>query len=209
MFFHNCKEFFSQDSNVVFCNDVSSVIEALGHQHDSTNLRLRTDSSKVSLIAVMLRNWNKFPTVPLAHTTNMKESYENMKLLLEKIQYEMHAWNICGLLLSCLACGLAAKSFASFCVSGIVGTDISKNSSLNQNAYSKTEKCSKYSINQLWNIKLGVRKNFIKATVQKSAGYMYVNNMFPRIIGAEIKEGVYVGSQARSSEYRTKNLKTS
>jgi len=61
MFFHNCqnefKEFFSQDSNVVFCNDVSSVIEALGHQHDSTELRLFIDSSKVSLIAALLCNW--------------------------------------------------------------------------------------------------------------------------------------------------------
>jgi len=145
MFFHNCKEFFSQDSDVVFCNDVSSVIEALGYQHGSTELRLFIDSSKVSFIAVMLCNWNKFPSVPLAHTTNMKESYENMKLLLEKIQYEMYTWNICGSLLSCLA----AKSFVSFCVSGIVGTETSKNSSLKQNAYSRTEKCSKYSINQL------------------------------------------------------------
>jgi len=104
---------------------------------------------------------------------------------------------------------LAAKSFVSFCVSGIVGTETSKNSSLNQNAYSRTKKCSKYSIHQLWNIKLGVRKNFIKAIVQKSAGCMYMNNMFPRISSAEIKEGVFVGSQVRQGEYRTKNLKTS
>jgi hypothetical protein len=26
----------------------------------------------------------------------MKESYENIKLLLEKIQYENYNWNICG-----------------------------------------------------------------------------------------------------------------
>jgi len=26
----------------------------------------------------------------------MKESYENMKLLLEKIQHEKYKWNICG-----------------------------------------------------------------------------------------------------------------
>jgi hypothetical protein len=28
----------------------------------------------------------------------MKESYENMKLLLEKIQYEKYNWNVCGYL---------------------------------------------------------------------------------------------------------------
>jgi hypothetical protein len=143
MFFHNCqnefKEFFSQESNVVFCNDVSSVTEALGHQHISNELRLFTDSSKVSKIAVLLCNGNKFPSVPPAHTTNMKESYKNMKLVLEKIQYEKYTWNICGLLVSCLVCGLATKSFVAFCVSGIVGTEASKNSGLNQSAYSRTE----------------------------------------------------------------------
>jgi len=34
--------------------------------------------------------------VPLSHAANMKGSYENMKLLLEKIQYEKYNWNICG-----------------------------------------------------------------------------------------------------------------
>ena len=54
------------------------------------------DSIKVSLKAVLLRNRNKLPSVPLAHATNMKESYENMKLLSEKTQYEKNNSNICG-----------------------------------------------------------------------------------------------------------------
>jgi hypothetical protein len=53
-------------------------------------------SSKVNLKAVVLRNGNKFPSVRLAHAAKMKESYENMKLLLKKIQYEKYKWNICG-----------------------------------------------------------------------------------------------------------------
>jgi hypothetical protein len=54
------------------------------------------DSSNVSLKAVLLHIGNKLPSVPLAHAANMKESYENMKLLLEKIQYAKYNWNICG-----------------------------------------------------------------------------------------------------------------
>jgi hypothetical protein len=46
------------------------------------------DSSKASLKAVLLHNGNKYPSVPLAHAVNMKESNENVKLLLEKIHYE-------------------------------------------------------------------------------------------------------------------------
>ena len=80
----------------MFCNDVYTVIEALGHQHNPTEGCLFIDSSKVNLKAVLLRNRNKFPSVPLAHAANMKESYENMKLFLEKIHYEQYNWNICG-----------------------------------------------------------------------------------------------------------------
>ena len=53
------------------------------------------DSSKVSLKAVLLRNGKKFPSVPLAHAINMKEAFENLKLLLEKIHCEKYNGNIC------------------------------------------------------------------------------------------------------------------
>jgi hypothetical protein len=69
-----------------FLNKVFSVIEALGHQRDPNRWRLFIDSSHVSLKAVILRNRNQFPSVPLARAANMKELYENIKLFLEKIQ---------------------------------------------------------------------------------------------------------------------------
>lgn len=65
------KNFF-QDKDLVFCNDVCSVISALGHQNDLTEWRLFIDFSKVILKAVLLRNWNTFPTVPLIHAANRK-----------------------------------------------------------------------------------------------------------------------------------------
>jgi hypothetical protein len=88
--------FFSQENDLVFCNDTCSVMEALGHQHNTPEWRLTIDSSKVSLKAVLPHNGNKYPSVPLAHALNVKESYENTKLLLEKIHYEKYKWNICG-----------------------------------------------------------------------------------------------------------------
>ena len=90
------EQFFSLEDGVVFCNDVYSVMEELNHKYDRNEWRLFIDSSKVSLKAVLLHNGNKFPSVPLAHAANMKETYESMKLLLQKIKYEEHKWNICG-----------------------------------------------------------------------------------------------------------------
>ena len=37
---------------------------------------------------VLLHNGNRFPSVPLAHAANIKDSYESMKLLLGKIKYD-------------------------------------------------------------------------------------------------------------------------
>ena len=50
----------------------------------------------MSLKVVLLHNGNKFPSVPLAHAANMKESYESMKLLLGKIKYDEFKWKLGG-----------------------------------------------------------------------------------------------------------------
>ena len=89
-------DFFSLEDGVVFCNDVHSVMEALNHRYSTNDWRLFIDSSKASLKAVLLHNGNMYPSVPLAHAINMKETYESMKLLLQKIRYKKHESNIWG-----------------------------------------------------------------------------------------------------------------
>ncbi|UYV82275.1 hypothetical protein LAZ67_21001540 [Cordylochernes scorpioides] len=92
------QDFYSQENDLVYCNDVVSLMEALGHDHDTKEWRLFIDSSKISMKAVLLHNGNKFPSVPIAHASNMKETYENMKLLLKKIEYERYGYkNIANL----------------------------------------------------------------------------------------------------------------
>jgi len=90
------KDFFSQEDGVVFCSDVCSIMEVLGNEYNPDQWRLFIDSSRVSLKVVLLHNGNRFPSVPLAHAANMKESYESMKLLLEKIKYDEFKWKLCG-----------------------------------------------------------------------------------------------------------------
>jgi hypothetical protein len=64
---------FSQENDLVFCNDICSVMEALGYQHNTPEWHFFIDSSKVSLKAVLPHNRNKYQSVPLAHAVNMKE----------------------------------------------------------------------------------------------------------------------------------------
>jgi len=71
-------------------------MEVLGREYNPDQWRLFSDLSKVNLKLVLLHNGNKFPSVPLAHTANMKEIYESMKLLLGKIRYDEFKWKLCG-----------------------------------------------------------------------------------------------------------------
>ena len=81
---HAFKNFFSQEDGVMLCNDVCSIMEVLSHEYNPDQWHLFIHSSKVSLKVVLLHNENRFPSIPLAHAANMKESYESMKLLLGK-----------------------------------------------------------------------------------------------------------------------------
>ncbi|GFX32431.1 uncharacterized protein TNCV_2173511 [Trichonephila clavipes] len=54
------------------------------------------DSSKLSLKAVLLNNGRLIPLIPIGHSIHMKETYANVKLLLELLKYEDRKWQICG-----------------------------------------------------------------------------------------------------------------
>src|ERR1051325_2968860 len=68
---------------------------AVGVEHDPTEWRLFIDSSKLSLKAVLLHNGNMYLSVPIGHAVHMKETYENINVLLKQIDYAQHKWHIC------------------------------------------------------------------------------------------------------------------
>jgi hypothetical protein len=90
-------------------------MEELQLEHTPEQWRPFIDSSKVSLKAVLLHSGNKYPSVPLAHAVHIKETYENFLVMLQKIGYEEHRWNICAdlkviAMLTCLRGG-----YSKFC----------------------------------------------------------------------------------------------
>lgn len=92
---HALLKFFSQDRNILFGRDIPSLMTELTIQYETSNWYLFIDLSKVSLKAVQIRNCNKYPSVPVGHATEMKESFENIKSLLEHIKYTQYSWKIC------------------------------------------------------------------------------------------------------------------
>jgi len=88
--------FFTKEDNLVFCYDVDGLMNGLGIKHYPQEWRLFIDSSKLSLKAVLLHNGNQHPSIPVGHAVHMNETYENLKQLLNKLEYSKYGWHICG-----------------------------------------------------------------------------------------------------------------
>jgi len=69
----------------VFCYDVDGLMNALGIKHGRQEWRLFIDSSKLSLKTVLLHNGKQHPSVPVQHAVHMKETYDNLKQLLNNL----------------------------------------------------------------------------------------------------------------------------
>jgi len=71
-------------------------MQTLNIDHNPLDWRLLIDSSKLSLKALLLHSGNTLPSIPVGHSVHNKESYENMKILVEAINYDEFKWQICG-----------------------------------------------------------------------------------------------------------------
>jgi hypothetical protein len=68
----------------------------LGVVYDVSEWSFFIDSSKRSLKGVLLHNGNKYASVPVARSIHLKETYENLEILPNKMKYKEHGWLICG-----------------------------------------------------------------------------------------------------------------
>lgn len=203
--------YFSCDGLLVFCNDVPGLMSSLGTTHDPEHWRLFIDSSKTSLKAVLLHNGNILASVPVGHSVHMKETYENLKLLLDKIKYENYTWTICGdlkviaLLLGqqggytkmpCYMCEWDSRAKSEHWIrrewpartDWIPGTKNILHQSL-------------VPINKLLlpplHIKLGLMKQFVKALDKNKDCFNYICTQFPAITTEKITAGIFTGPQIR------------
>ena len=79
---------FTMKDDLCFCNDITELFEQLETQYDKTNWRLFIDTCKDSIKPVTLHNSNTLFSLPIAYSTTMKNSYENLNAILRSIQYD-------------------------------------------------------------------------------------------------------------------------
>lgn len=203
--------FFAADGDLVFCHDIPGLMVELNLPYTPDKWRLFIDSSKTSLKAVLLYNGNEHPSVPIAHSVNMKETYDNLKMLLRCIKYEDHKWNICAdLKVVALLTGLQS-GYTKYCCFLCEWDSRARDKHYKIKVWPPREKIEvgvknltreplvqkeKIYLPPL-HIKLGLIKNFVKALDKNGNAFNYLKEKFPRISEAKIKEGIFVGPQIR------------
>jgi len=108
-------QFFKMERGLVECTDIEGLMQSLSINHNPLDWRLFIDLSKLSLKAVLLCNGNTLPSIPVGQSVHNKESYENVKILMETIKYDKFKWQICGALkVIALLLGLQ-QGFTKYC----------------------------------------------------------------------------------------------
>lgn len=204
-------QYFDMTDGICFCKDIDGLMLRLGVQHSVKDWRLFIDSSKASLKAVLLHNGNNYASVPIGYSTHMKETYENMALLIDKVRYHEYNWHICGdLKVIAILTGLQT-GYTKYCCFICEWDSRDKERHFmtrnwqvrdrmepgNKNvAHTPLVQRDKVLMPPL-HIKLGLMKNFVKAMDNNSDAFLYLRGKFPELSDAKVKEGVFIGPQIR------------
>ena len=201
-----------KDNKMVFCSNIEEVMKSLKIVYSSSDWRLFIDSSKFSLKAVLLHIGNVYPSVPVAYSKTLKESYDSINIILKFISYEKYKWKLCAdFKVIAFLLGLQ-KGYTKY--SCFICEWDSRPKALH---YNKKEWPLRNNFTPgLKNIssmplidprsviipplhlKLGLVKSFIKTICKKSQNFSaFMASKFPSLSKAKILEGVLTGPQIR------------
>ena len=150
----------------------------------------------------MLHNSNVLASIPLARSTKLSESYETLKLVLEKIKYHEHEWQICGdLKVIGLLLGLQRARF--LCEWDSRARDKHWETVLwpeREQLQPGSKNVSNVSLVGRakillppLRIKLGMMKQFVKALDRNSPCFQYLCTRFSSLSHAKIRKGIFDG----------------
>ena len=81
---------FKMERGPVACTVIGSLMQTFSIYHNPLDWRLYIDSSKLSLF----HNGNTLPSIPVGHSAHNRGPYENIKILMEAINYDKFKWQI-------------------------------------------------------------------------------------------------------------------
>lgn len=193
-----------ENNSLAYCTDIRGLVLTMQNTYNPGDWRLFIDSSKSSLKAVLLHVTNLKSSIPIALSTNTKETYESMKKIMQLIKYEDHNWKICAdLKVVAILRGMQLGYTKNMCFMCLWNTRF------DGDQYSKRDwplrgetRLQRNNIIQIplvpiekvllppLHIKLGIVKNFIKALKPDGNAFTELRRIFPRLSGMKVKEGM-------------------
>ena len=192
--------FFDMENKLCYCTNIPGLFMSLGLPHNPSDWCLFIDSSKRSLKGVLLHNGNKYPSIPIAHSVHLKESYDNMEFLLEAIKYSEYQWSLCGdlkvigLLMGmqagltkycCFLCLWDSRAVSQHYKQkdwGSRSTFVPGKHSLKENSLVDMNKVLLPPLH----IKLGLVKNFVKELHKNGTAFQHLCTVFPGLSAAKL-----------------------
>lgn len=177
--------------------------------HDPAEWRLFIDSSKRILKAVLLHNNSRYASIPVGHSVYLKETYENLKLVFNKLGYQNHKWLVCGdLKVLCMLLGQQGGYTKFPCFLCLWDSRDRSNHWIRRDWPPRNLVVGEKNVlrenlvpreNVLLpplHIKLGLMKQFVKALPKDGECFKYLGSKFPALSEAKLK-GVFVGPDIR------------
>ncbi|GBM69575.1 hypothetical protein AVEN_219204-2-1, partial [Araneus ventricosus] len=176
--------------SLVFCSEIDGLLKELLIAHEPNEWLLFIDASKLSLKAVLLNEGNELPSIPVANAVYMKQTYHNLKRLLEminctriyKVLLFLCLWDSRAISLHYIKRDWTQR--ASFKHGEII---------VEQPPLAEPHKITIPPSH----IKLVLVRNLIKAMDKNGPAFKYLHEKFPRLSVAKIKEGVSVRPQIK------------
>ena len=204
--------FFEEQEEFVFCKDIPSLLMKLGiDEYIPDDWRLFIDSSERSLKCVLLHITNIYGSIPIGHSTTLKEKYDAIKNVIQHINYDDHQWVICvdlkmvNFLLGqqsgytkypCFLCYWDSRDKANHWVK----KDWPLREQLtigDKNIIAEQLVPHDRIVFPTLHIKLGLMKQFVKALDKDGEWFQYIRKAFPGLSMEKLKAGIFDGPQIR------------
>ncbi|GBM78562.1 hypothetical protein AVEN_158541-1 [Araneus ventricosus] len=198
-----------EKEHIEFCCDIDGLLKKLRIAHQPNEWRVFIDALKLSLKAVLLNNGNELPSISVVHAVYMKETYHNLKQLLEMINFSKYGWQICAdLKVMSLLMGLQVV-YTKYCCflclwdSRAIALHYIKRDWPQRASFKPGEMNVKHPllaephkiIIPPLHIKLGLVKDLVQAMDKNGPAFKYLHKKFPLLSVTKIKEGAFVGTQ--------------
>lgn len=204
-------QFFSEIGDLAYCSNIRALFAFYDFHYESSEWRLFIDASASSCKAVLLHNGNLLPSIPIAYSSVMRETYTNLETILRCVNYKEHNWLVCAdLKVIAILTGLQGGYTKYCCFLCLWDSRARKDHYCTKNWPSRDVRIpGKSNVTNVplvsnekivlppLHIKLGLIKQFVKAMDKNNEPFIYLTTLFPKLSSSKINEGIFVGPQIR------------